>query len=88
MRRCLRRGSPLGDESWVRTTARRLVLESTLHPHGRPKVRPDQKTQNNESCPLFSPFDYFVWKSRSSNNFNAVSKLPPSHFDPFLRRTR
>ncbi len=36
----------------------------------------------------FSPLDYFVWKPRSSNNFNAVSKLPPSHFEPFLRRTR
>ncbi len=49
VRRCVRRGSPLGDASWVKTTARRLGLESTLRPRGRPRVRPAQNTQNNES---------------------------------------
>lgn len=33
----LKRGSPLGDETWVESTARRLSLESTLRPRGRPK---------------------------------------------------
>ncbi|MFQ5492294.1 MAG: transposase [Phycisphaerae bacterium] len=49
VRQCLRRGSPLGDAGWVKTTARRLGLESTLRPRGRPRVRPDRKTQNKES---------------------------------------
>ena len=49
VRRCLRRGSPLGDARWAKTTARRLGLESTLRPRGRPRVRPLQNTQNNES---------------------------------------
>ena len=40
VRRCLRRGSPLGDARWAGTTARRLDLESTLRPRGRPRVRP------------------------------------------------
>ena len=35
---------------WVKTTARCLGLESTLRPRGRPRVRPVQKIQNNESC--------------------------------------
>ncbi len=53
VRRCLRRGRPLGDASWVKTTARRLGLESTLRPRSRRRVRAVQKTQNDESCPLF-----------------------------------
>lgn len=40
VRHCVRRGSPLGDARWVRTTSRRLGLESTLRPRGRPRVRP------------------------------------------------
>jgi putative transposase len=35
----LKRGSPFGDETWVESTARRLDLESTLRPRGRPRVR-------------------------------------------------
>ncbi len=37
IRRCVRRGSPLGDERWSARMVRRLGLESTLHPQGRPK---------------------------------------------------
>ena len=33
------RGRPLGDEGWVESTARRLNLESTMRPRGRPRVR-------------------------------------------------
>jgi putative transposase len=39
VRRCVKRGSPFGDESWNEHTARRLGLESTLRPRGRPKIR-------------------------------------------------
>ncbi len=37
LRRSLKRGNPLGDDSWSERTVRRLGLESTLRPHGRPK---------------------------------------------------
>lgn len=36
----LKRGSPFGEETWVESIARRLDLESTLRPRGRPRVRP------------------------------------------------
>lgn len=32
----IKRGSPFGEENWVESTARRLALESTLRPRGRP----------------------------------------------------
>ena len=37
VRRSIQRGSPLGDETWIERTARRVGLESTLRPRGRPK---------------------------------------------------
>ena len=37
IRRSIRRGRPLGDSQWTETIARRLGLESTLRPRGRPK---------------------------------------------------
>lgn len=37
VRRCAHRGQPMGEESWVESVARRLNLESTLRPRGRPK---------------------------------------------------
>jgi putative transposase len=37
LRRCVRRGQPFGSETWVRSAAKRLGLESTLQPRGRPK---------------------------------------------------
>jgi putative transposase len=43
---CIRRGRPFGEESWQRRTAKKLGLESTLRPRGRPRVR-----QNKDSRP-------------------------------------
>jgi putative transposase len=40
VRNCAQRGAPLGNESWVESIARRLNLESTTRPRGRPTVRP------------------------------------------------
>jgi len=40
VRRCADRGCPLGDAAWVKATARKLGLESTLQPRGRPKKHP------------------------------------------------
>ena len=37
MKRCIERSSPLGREEWVESPARRLNLESTLRPRGRPR---------------------------------------------------
>jgi putative transposase len=37
IRRCVARGRPFGDEQWVRRTAKRLGLESTLRAPHRPK---------------------------------------------------
>ncbi len=37
IRRSIRRGRPLGDSEWTEKIARRLGLETTLRPRGRPK---------------------------------------------------
>jgi putative transposase len=37
LRLSVERGAPFGDESWARRTAKRLGLESTLRPRGRPR---------------------------------------------------
>jgi putative transposase len=37
LRQCVRRGRPYGDEAWVRRTAVKLGLESSLRAVGRPK---------------------------------------------------
>ncbi len=37
MRRCGQREAPFGDAAWVQRTAKRLGLESSLRPRGRPK---------------------------------------------------
>ena len=42
----VKRGSPFGNETWVESTARRLDLESTLRPRGRPRVH---QPPNNDS---------------------------------------
>jgi putative transposase len=36
----IRRGRPFGDDRWIKATAKRLQLDSTLRPRGRPRVRP------------------------------------------------
>ena len=38
---CMKRGAPFGDETWVESTARRLDMESTLRPRGRPRKVPN-----------------------------------------------
>jgi putative transposase len=35
--KCVKRGQPFGNSDWIVRTARRLCLESTLKPRGRPK---------------------------------------------------
>ncbi len=40
LRRCVNRGQPHGPESWVEQCVRKLGLESTLRPRGRPKRAP------------------------------------------------
>ena len=42
LRRSVHRGSPFGAAAWQERTARRLGLESTLRPPGRPKKRRDE----------------------------------------------
>ena len=37
---CIRRSSPFGEQGWVESTARRLNLESTIRPRGRPRKFP------------------------------------------------
>ena len=36
LRRSVNRGAPFGDEGWVRRTCKRLALEFTIRPRGRP----------------------------------------------------
>jgi putative transposase len=38
VRRSVQRGMPFGDEGWTQRAVRRLGLESTLRPRGRPKT--------------------------------------------------
>ena len=39
LRRSIQRGCPFGDEPWSNRTVRRLGLESTLRPRGRPQIQ-------------------------------------------------
>ncbi len=48
IRFCSNRGAPLGDEGWVESIARRLNLESTMRPRGRPRVRSLPQDANKE----------------------------------------
>jgi len=43
------RGRPLGHEGSVESTARRLNLESTMRPRGRPRVRPNTPKHNKDA---------------------------------------
>ena len=40
LRQCLTRGRPYGKAAWVNRMAKRLGLESTLRPRGRPRLEP------------------------------------------------
>ena len=39
LKRCVRRGTPFGGESWIKSSAARLGLQFTLRPRGRPKKK-------------------------------------------------
>jgi putative transposase len=43
LRRCAERSTPYGPPGWVEKTARRLGLEATLRPRGRPPKKASQK---------------------------------------------
>jgi len=43
------RGKPFGNEAWVESMARRLNLESTIRPRGRPQVRFPKDQENKEA---------------------------------------
>jgi putative transposase len=51
VRHSIPRGTPFGHENWVRRTATRLGLQSTLRPRGIPR-----KSTKKVECPLFTPF--------------------------------
>ena len=40
LRECLQRRRPYGDAAWTVKTARRMDLEASLHPRGRPRKHP------------------------------------------------
>lgn len=42
LRRSVERGAPFGDESWSTRIARRLGLEASLRPRGRPRKQPEK----------------------------------------------
>lgn len=43
------RGTPLGEQAWVESTAERLGLSSTLRPRGRPQINFTEEQENKES---------------------------------------
>jgi len=45
LRTCIRRGRPFGSEPWVENTAKRLHLDLTLRPRGRPRKKPSLPSQ-------------------------------------------
>jgi len=47
LRSCVRRSRPFGDDAWVRRTARRLGLESTLRDPWRPKKPPSSAKETD-----------------------------------------
>ena len=43
LRQCIRRRRPYGDDAWMQRTARRMGLESSLRPRGRPPKKAAQQ---------------------------------------------
>ena len=70
IRRSIDRGAPLGDLDWVRQTARRLGLEYTLNPRGRPRKKPKAKNWN-VPFPLIRKHQ---WKGRACS----INDRPPA----------
>ena len=48
IRNCAQCGASLEDETWLESIARRLELESTMRPQGRPRVRPLPEDHQNK----------------------------------------
>ena len=46
LRECLRRGRPFGSLAWMSRTARRLGLEASLRPLGRPRNKPSNAAKS------------------------------------------
>ena len=44
LRRCISRGTPYGSLPWQQRTARRLGLEATMRPRGRPRKQTEEKS--------------------------------------------
>jgi putative transposase len=40
IRQAVKRSSPFGSEQWIQVTAKKLSLQWTIRPRGRPRVRP------------------------------------------------
>jgi putative transposase len=40
LRTCIKRGQPFGDEAWMKATAKRLNIVSTIRSIGRPRIKP------------------------------------------------
>ena len=49
LRRSAQRGSPVGDSAWIESTAQRLGLAPTINPRGRPQVRFNDKSDNDDA---------------------------------------
>jgi putative transposase len=43
IRNSVNRGSPFGDNEWIKRIAARLNLESTINPRGRPHKKQEKK---------------------------------------------
>src|SRR5262245_58391005 len=53
LQRCVKRGTPFGEAGWVQRTAKRLGLEASLRPRGRP--RKSSAERERIECPLCFP---------------------------------
>ena len=49
VRRSTRRGQPVGSGPWVESIARRLKLECTMRPRGRPRTMSQQQMKEKET---------------------------------------
>jgi hypothetical protein len=70
IRQSVARGAPYGQAAWMQRTAKRLGLESTLRPRGRPRKAPEdgklghsiqgQQSPRNLSCGKQIALDFLV----------------------------
>ncbi len=82
VRRCAHRGQPFGNESWTESIARRLNLEPTLRPHGRPKkLKKITSKTKKDTCPLFHPSTIEQHRPVSLSKYGNHRK---NYYDHFL----